>query len=116
MADRFEDHRGIIQDLLGPIDCVTSILTYKGAIRGNHYHRLTTQWTIILSGKLLVVTEKDGARVEHVYGTGDMCCDPPSTPHAWKALEDTEVLVFTRGPRSGEDYETDTYREGVSLL
>ena len=116
MADRFEDHRGIIQDLLGPIDCVTSILTYKGAIRGNHYHKETTQWTVVLSGKLLVATEEDGEKVERVYGPGDMACEEPGVPHAWKALEDTEVLVFVRGPRKGEHYESDTYREGVSLL
>jgi hypothetical protein len=40
----------------------------------------------------------------------------PGMPHAWKALEDTVCLVFTKGPRSGEGYESDTYRLDDPLL
>jgi quercetin dioxygenase-like cupin family protein len=50
---------------------------------------------------------------------GEMIEEPAGIPHAWKALdEDTIVLVFTRGPRSGQAYETDTQRlpENARLL
>ena len=30
--------------------------------------------------------------------------------HAMQALEDTEMLVFTKGPRGGKEYESDTFR------
>ena len=30
--------------------------------------------------------------------------------HALHALEDSVLLILTRGPRGGEDYESDTYR------
>jgi len=114
---RHEDERGVIQDLLlGPIGCVTEITTKAGAVRGNHVHDRTSQWVYIVSGLLLGVTEAAGVRQEHVYGPGDMAEDPPAIPHAWKALGDTTVLVFTKGPRSGEDYETDTRRLAVPLL
>ena len=117
MADRFEDARGVIQDILpGPIDGVTHIFTKAGAVRGNHVHRETTQWAYVLSGRLLAVTETGGFVHRDEYGPGELACDEPGVPHAWKALEDTEVLVFTRGPRTGEGYESDTERLRTPLL
>jgi quercetin dioxygenase-like cupin family protein len=119
MPDRFEDHRGVIQDLLiTPLDAVTEIRTHMGKTRGNHYHKHTTQWTYVVSGKLMVRTRKQGedAITENVYGPGEMCCEEPRTAHAWYAMEDTTVLVFTRGPRSGDAYESDTYRLGPEDL
>ena len=116
MADRYEDERGVIQDVFGPMDAVTHITTRKGAVRGNHIHHHTIQWTLVLSGKLLVILQTPAGRQRHIYGPGELGCEPAGVPHAWKALEDTEVLVFTKGPRSGEAYETDTERLGTPLL
>ena len=82
-------------------------------MRGNHFHQTTTQWTLVLSGAL-VMASGDGD--ECVLRPGEMVRHGPGMPHAWKALEDTECLVFTRGPRSGEDYESDTYRLTEPLL
>ena len=117
MADRFEDARGIIQDLFtGQLDGVTEIFTRKGAVRGNHIHHHTVQWTLVRSGRLLVVTQDGDSRKRTEYGPGEMAEELPGIAHAWKALEDTTVLVFTRGPRSGEAYESDTARLAKPLL
>lgn len=118
MADRFEDHRGVIRDLLGPVDAVTQIFTKAGAVRGNHVHKLTTQWTYIVHGRLLIAAvslEGDGIRTWE-FGQHHLIEEPAGIPHAWKALEDTCVLVFTKGPRSGEAYESDTTRLEVPIL
>jgi quercetin dioxygenase-like cupin family protein len=107
------DDRGVIQDLLaGPIDSVTEIFTREGAVRGNHVHSETVQWTYIVEGKLLVAYRVPGETVirECEYGPSQLVLEQAGVPHAWKALEDTTVLVFTRGPRSGADYESDTQR------
>lgn len=111
-SDRFADDRGVIQDLLaGPIDCVTEICTLKGKVRGNHFHSETIQWTYVVSGLLRVRHGKPGeGYVQGDYGPGAMIHDEPGTAHAWKAMKDTVVLVFTRGPRSGADYESDVTR------
>ena len=116
MPDRFEDDRGVIQDLIGANDGVTEIFTRAGAIRGNHVHHRTTQWAYVVSGRLLIVTDNGEFRGHHEYGPGEMACEAPGIPHAWKALEDTTVLVITKGPRAGEAYETDTERLGTPLL
>jgi quercetin dioxygenase-like cupin family protein len=110
LTDRFEDGRGVIQDLLGPVDAVTEIFTCKDAVRGNHVHLLTEQWTYVVYGSLLSAVSSDAGVCRRVVGHGDLIFEPPGMPHAWRALEDTKVLVFTRGPRSGESYETDTMR------
>lgn len=116
MPDRFEDERGIIQDILGPVDAITKIYTIRNAIRGNHVHKNTTQWTYVISGRLRIVTLEANGRNEREYAPGDLAVELPSIPHAWKALADTTVLVFTKGPRSGEAYESDTQRLEVPLL
>jgi quercetin dioxygenase-like cupin family protein len=109
----FEDERGTINDLFGgePV-AVTSIRTRKGAIRGNHLHRETTQWTMVLTGRLQIIS---GTR-DYTAVPGVIITHYPGEPHAWQAQEDTECLVFTKGPRSGEDYESDTYRLDEPLL
>lgn len=113
MSDRFEDERGVIQDLFdGQLVAVTHITTLEGAIRGNHVHKLTTQWTFVTSGQLRMAS---GGRTVSVEA-GQMVVHPPGDPHAWQALEDSECLVFTRGPRSGDQYETDTIRLDTPLL
>ena len=111
--ESFSDERGAIRDLLTePIDSITRITTAKDAVRGTHVHRRTTQWTYVLSGCLLMANGKDITNV----GPGELVVHEPSEPHAWRALVDTDCLVFTRGPRSGDRYEEDTFRLEVPLL
>lgn len=113
MSDRFEDHRGVIQDILTEqIDSITRIRTVQGAVRGNHFHKETTQWTYVLNGMLIIT---DGSHDVWV-GPGEMVVHRPGEPHAWKATVDTDCLVFTRGPRSGADYESDTFRLAKPLI
>jgi quercetin dioxygenase-like cupin family protein len=108
---RFEDERGTIEDLICDVDSVTRILTKKGAVRGNHYHNETWQWTYVVSGRLLYANGQ-----EVFYAMPDSLVEtPPRKVHAWKALEDTVCLALTRGPR-GRDYESDTHRLEVPLL
>lgn len=107
----FTDERGAIEDLVGPVDCITRIFTAKGAVRGNHVHEHTTQWTFVISGVLLIAS----AGKREMVHPGEMVVHEPGTPHAWQALTDADCLVFTRGPR-GEDYESDTIRLKDPLL
>lgn len=115
---RFEDHRGVIEDLLQePLDSVTEIYTRAGCVRGNHVHKQTTQWTYVVYGCLLVAMQEPGKdAAQHTVDTGQLICEEPGVAHAWRALWDTKCLVFTRGPRSGENYESDTVRLAVPLL
>jgi oxalate decarboxylase/phosphoglucose isomerase-like protein (cupin superfamily) len=108
-----KDSRGEITDLLVKenVEYVTLITSRKGTTRGNHFHKATTQWVYVLEGRLKVLTQlPEAAVVSAVLEKGDLIVNTPMEGHAMVALEDSSFLVFTKGPRGGEDYESDTYR------
>ena len=115
----FEDDRGAIADILCQevIDSVTVISSQKGVVRGNHYHKETIQWVYLQSGKLESHTAlTDEESVVKVVHPGDLIRTDKNEHHALKALEDSVFFVFTRGPRGGSDYESDTYRLDTPLI
>ena len=109
----FEDDRGTIKDVLirQPIDAITIIRSKKGVVRGNHFHKDTTQWVYAQSGQLRSLTQKDNEPVvEQIVNPGDLLVAEPWEKHVLVAIEDSEFFVFTRGPRGGDSYEDDTFR------
>ena len=115
----FADERGEIIDILknSPVEYATLITARKHSVRGNHYHKETYQHLYVLDGKLRVRTQMPGEEArEAVVGKGDLIVNVPHERHAFEALEDSSFLVLTRGPRGGENYETDTYRLSEPLI
>jgi quercetin dioxygenase-like cupin family protein len=109
----FVDERGSITDLIGDdtINAVTVITFTKGAVRGNHYHEHTIQWNYVMSGEVLLVTQMPGGeRQERLLKKGEFAYSREQERHALRAETDAEVLILTKGPRAGFDYEKDTYR------
>ena len=110
----FSDSRGDITDLIdgNEINAITYISFAKNAVRGNHYHKLTIQWNYVISGEILLVTQMPGSeRVEKILSKGDYVVSYQNERHALKGISDcSEVLIFTKGPRAGSDYEEDTFR------
>jgi len=114
----FVDERGEIIDLLEneSINAVTIVTFKRGAVRGNHYHKETFQWNYLMSGKIRLVTQNDGeAAAETIMRPGDFVLTEPNVRHALVAIEDSALIVLIKGPRSGKDYERDTYRLDVPL-
>lgn len=111
--NKHEDERGIIEDLkVGKDWSVTYISFRKGAVRGNHYHDKTFQQDQILSGRFICKTQHG----EEEVGTGKFILHSPGTHHAYKALEDGEMVSVCFGKRIGENYEEDTFRLKEKLL
>ncbi len=113
IKESFRDKRGAIKDILynEPIDHVTVIDSAKGVTRGNHFHKETIQWVYVLGGKLRSLTQREGEKViSKIIELGDLLKTDKYEKHALKALEDSIFIVFTRGPRGGQDYEGDTFR------
>lgn len=118
-----KDDRGEISDLLvkEAIDAITRITFEPGAVRANHYHKLTTQWTYVTSGKIVYASsslnaEDEGDSIEEILIPGEMVVSRPNEVHAFKAIDRSEILVFTKGPRAGYDYELDTFRLETPIL
>lgn len=119
IAAAFEDARGSIKDVLmrEPIDAVTIIENAAGAVRGNHYHKDTTQWLYLLSGRIIVAAQRPGGpKEEREITAGEMVRHDPLEAHSTRAVEASVFLVLTRGPRSGDEYESDVYRLTTPLL
>ena len=113
------DERGSITDLIGDdeINAVTMITFTAGAVRANHYHERTIQWNYIVSGEVMLVTQMpDGERMERVLHKGEFAMSREHERHALKAMTDAEVLILTKGPRAGSDYENDTFRLSDPLI
>lgn len=105
------DYRGTIRDVLQEdVDSVTLVEFKADAIRGNHYHKLTTQWSYILWGVFNYVTPSG----EESVCTGDTVKTLPNTPHAFQGTG--MMIVMSKGPRRGSNYEDDTYRLAYPLI
>ena len=115
----FSDERGDIVDILkqSVVEYATIITSRQGAVRANHYHKETFQYVYLMSGRMRVVAQMpDEQPSEVVLETGDLIVNVPLERHAFEALEDSTMLVLTRGPRGGDNYESDTFRLDVPLI
>lgn len=113
------DARGRITDLISDdeINAVTLITFVKGAVRANHYHERTIQWNYVISGEILIVTQTPGKeKTERVLKAGEFVVTRQNERHALKGLTDAEVLILTKGPRAGTQYENDTFRLSEPLI
>lgn len=113
------DSRGEIIDLISDdtVNAVTLITFAKGAVRANHYHERTIQWNYVLSGEILFVTQYPGSeKEERVLKKGDFAVTRENERHALQGLTDAEVLILTKGPRAGSQYEDDTFRLKEPLI
>jgi quercetin dioxygenase-like cupin family protein len=119
ISPSFSDARGEIIDILknSIVEYATLITSKRGSVRANHYHKETFQYVYILGGRMRVVSQMPGESTkECVLVKGDLIVNEPLEHHAFEALDDCTMLVLTRGPRGGDNYETDTFRLEVPLI
>lgn len=115
----FSDSRGTITDLLVTPDYSITHITFKrGAVRGNHFHKKTNQIDILLKGKLHC--KKQNKKMIQTFEwdivSNHEVLHEAGEPHAYKALEDSEIVSLCFGLRKGADYEKDTFRLEKKLL
>lgn len=114
-----QDERGVIRDILfdQPFEHATLIESEAGVVRGNHYHKESTQYTYVIDGKVEYYYAPGGQEPQvEILEAGEFIVSPPGEAHAIKTLEKTTLLAFNKGPRGGTNYESDTYRLDVPLV
>ena len=119
IKNNFEDERGVIRDILvkEKIDFVTIIFSKKNSVRGNHFHKETVQYLYVLEGSVLVASKFEGKEIEKkILTEGDLLLNEPFEWHAIKSIEDSKLLILTRGLRGGNDYEADTFKIDEPIL
>lgn len=111
----FIDDRGSIARILdseSPIHSILWIISKKGSIRSNHYHKKDTHYCYLVSGKVEWFEKPlDGGKIESaVLEPGDMVFTPATMVHAARFLEDSVLIAFATESRNQPDYEADTVR------
>ena len=112
----FEDERGKIADIFFKknINHVAIIHSEPNVMRGNHYHKHSTQHMLITKGSLEYwhkPLDSDEPPKVVTLKVGDFVSTPPYELHTLIIRDDgNEFIVFSEGPRGGSDYESDTFR------
>jgi dTDP-4-dehydrorhamnose 3,5-epimerase-like enzyme len=115
----YRDKRGHILDIFvnDPKDHCTLVTFNKDSIRGNHFHKKSTQYSFILEGKLCMFLAKVdlkgniiGKIKRQIVVKNDLIAHKPLMSHAFKAITKSSMLAFANGTRGGKNYEKDTYR------
>jgi len=110
-----KDKRGKIVDIFYKknINHVAFITSKPMTLRGNHYHKKSTQHIFITKGSLEYWYKKLNSNIikKKIIKVGDIITTPPLEIHALKILnQGCEFLAFSEGLRGGKDYEKDTFR------
>ena len=112
----FEDERGSIWDLMtnDNVYHIGLLKSKKGSIRGKHYHKNQKQHTLVIKGRVKMVSKnllEENAEIETFeLKKMEIVLFPPFYYHAIESLEDSECLIFTSKSREGSGYEDDTFR------
>jgi dTDP-4-dehydrorhamnose 3,5-epimerase-like enzyme len=124
LKNNFKDKRGEILDIFtkNPKDHCTLVTFNKSAIRGNHFHKKSTQYTYILSGKLTMYEvkvnskgDKIGKLSKKIVKKNTLITHKKFTAHTFVAQEKSSILAFSDGLRGGKNYEKDTFRLNYKL-
>tara|TARA_A100001011_G_scaffold385293_1_gene459049 strand:+ start:242 stop:661 length:420 start_codon:yes stop_codon:yes gene_type:complete len=110
------DERGSIVDVFynDDIEHVAVVDTEPNQLRGNHYHKKSTQHMLMTKGSLEYwykpIDSEDEVKMV-VAKVGDIVSTGPNEIHALVIRGDgNQFIVFSEGVRGGMDYESDTFR------
>ena len=110
----FKDKRGFILDVIykKKFNHATLIYTKRGAVRGNHYHKKTTQISFLINGSCHYYYRNFLLRKlkKIKLNKFDYVITKPQEVHSFKFLKNSLMMVFSKGLRGGKDYENDTFR------
>ena len=77
---------------------------------------LFRSWNFVVSGKVIFISKINGKLKKILGKKNDLVKIDTKEHHAIKALNYSEILVFTKGPRGGKEYESDTFRLKKDLI
>lgn len=98
---------------------VVVITSKKGTVRANHRHHQDSHLCYLVSGRMLYVERKPGAKRLHrrlIVKAGHAVFTPPKVDHAMKFLADTVFITVADRHRTQDDYERDLVRLDPPLI
>lgn len=113
----FADDRGVIQNLLNcSVNGAAIIISTKGSVRSNHWHREDFHYLYVVSGSmeyyernLRVPAPSDYKPL--IVTAGQMVFTPPNMVHKTVFLSDCVMISFSKRNRDHDSHESDVVRE-----
>jgi len=118
----FEDFRGCLKKILKKssmdkgLDIEEAYVLYskKGAVRGNHYHKETTEYFCVLKGSVkfsLKEFDKDDIEEISIDERDNIVVEvPPFTAHAIINEGDENAIILVLSTKEYDENYTDTYK------
>ena len=125
LKQSFEDKRGKIIDVFvnSPKEHCLIVTFTKDAVRGNHFHKKSTQFSFVLSGELdfyFAKVDKKNGKLKKVkkrtVKKNTFITHEPYEAHAFKSKKRSILVAFSCGIRGGIRYEKDTFRLKDKLI
>ena len=125
LKQSFEDKRGKIIDVFvnSPKEHCLIVTFTKDAVRGNHFHKKSTQFSFVLSGELdfyFAKVDKKNGKLKKVkkrtVKKNTFITHEPYEAHAFKSKKRSVLVAFSCGIRGGIRYEKDTFRLKDKLI
>lgn len=115
LPEKFEDARGVIQNLLlSTVRNVALVTSKKGTVRSNHYHKEDWHYLYVISGSFNyferdIDGSSDGVQ-PLLIKAGELVFTPPLKVHRTDFLEDTIMLSMGKNPQDHYNHEDDLVR------
>jgi len=117
LGEPIVDNRGSIQHIVSfenpTIGSVVWIVSKKGTIRANHYHKADWHYCFVVEGLIEYHYREANSSIEPkkiIVHQGETVYTPPMVEHAMVFLEDTTFLTLSEGSRQQAEYEADLVR------
>jgi dTDP-4-dehydrorhamnose 3,5-epimerase len=117
----FEDKRGSLKKIImksqlkenEKIEEVYLLYSEKGSIRGNHYHKKTLEYFVVVSGKAKVALKNlNTGTLEELYISAEdnvILKVPPLVVHAFKNEEAQPLIMIAISSKEYNKLDTDTF-------
>ncbi|MEH7108865.1 polysaccharide biosynthesis C-terminal domain-containing protein [Bacillus sp. JJ1764] len=117
----FEDKRGSLKKILmksqlkenEKIEEVYLLYSEKGSVRGNHYHKKTLEYFVVVSGKAKVALKNlDTGILKELYISAEdnvVLKVPPQVVHAFKNEEAQQLIMLAISSKEYNELDTDTF-------
>lgn len=117
----FKDHRGyllkaVLNEFVGESNFgeIYFVQSEPGIIRANHYHKIATEWFVVVAGSatlLLVDIKEPNSRVKYELSSENHKCVmiPPGIAHSLIAQGNQPMLMMALSDKPYNPLDTDTY-------
>jgi quercetin dioxygenase-like cupin family protein len=115
-AEQYGDERGIISNATPDNPLIRNVMYItgnKGAVRGNHVHKLDEHYCLVVSGYInFKWKDKNSDEVmSQLLYPGDVVLSEAGEHHKFIFETDGAFIAMATLPRTHENYEEDTTRE-----